>query len=86
MMTKKSSTPQTRVKTKTRLSPLEEQVVRMRHGLRAPESLVLEQRGEGNPELTAELAQIEQRALSAAGARHSSAKRKIVGSLRRKHR
>ena len=48
MMTKKtqSTKTKTRAKTKTKLTPLEEKVVRMRHGLRAPDTLELEQVGQ----------------------------------------
>lgn len=80
-MTKK--TTKTRVKTKT-LTPLEEKVVRMRHGLRAPDTLVLEQVGQDNPEVAQKLAEIEQRALQAVGARSNPTKRKILNSLRNK--
>ena len=87
VMTKKTTTTRTRTETKTSiLSPLEEKVVRMRHGLRAPDSLVLEAMGQDNPETSAKLAEIEQRALSMVGTRQNTAKRDIVNSLKRKSR
>jgi hypothetical protein len=84
MTTKKRGTTKTRVKTAT-LSSMEEKVVRMRHGLRAPEGLVLETADQGNAELAAKLAEIERRVIAAAGARPSDTKRKIVSALRRKN-
>ena len=80
-MTKK--TTKTRVKTTT-LTPLEEKVVRMRHGLRAPDNLAIEYMGQDNPELAAQLAEIEERAIKAVGARNNPTKRKILKSLRNK--
>jgi hypothetical protein len=68
------------------LTPAEEQVVRMRRGLRAPGGLVLEHKAQGNLELKAKLDAIERRVLAAAGARSSPAKRKIVSTLRQKNR
>jgi len=81
---KKSSTTQVETTQTTTLTPLEEKVVRMRHGLRAPESLVLEQVGQDDPEVAAKLAEIEQRALTMVGARSNPIKRRIVGQLRQK--
>jgi len=78
-----TQTTKTRVQTTT-LTPLEEKVVRMRHGLRAPDGLLLEQVGQDDPEVAAKLAEIEQRALQAVGVRNNPTKRKIVDSLRRK--
>lgn len=68
------------------LSPLEEKVVRMAHGLPAPNDLILEHMGQGNPELTAKLAAMEKRLLATVGARSNDTKRKIVNTLRRKQR
>ena len=85
MMSKKQgNTTQVTTRTTT-LDPLEEKVVRMRHGLRAPDTLELEMQGEGNPELQAKLVELEKRALSAVGARNNATKRKIVNKLRNKH-
>ena len=86
MTTKKGKTERTEVRTTTKLSPMEEQVVRMREGLRAPDDLVLEQKGAGHPEIAAQLRAIEERALAMVSARSSPAKRHIVSALRRKHR
>jgi DNA-directed RNA polymerase sigma subunit (sigma70/sigma32) len=73
----------TQVETKERvLTAAEEKVVRMRHGLRAPDSLVLEQLGQDHPETAAKLAEIEQRALAAVGARSNPSKDRIVKALR----
>ncbi len=69
--------------TKT-LSGLEENIVRMRHGLTVPEEHQLDTKAGGNEALMAELMEIEQRALSEVGSRSNAAKRKIIGALRRK--
>jgi hypothetical protein len=84
MMTKKRSGTKTRVKTTT-LTPAEEKVVRMRHGLRAPDGLMLDTQASGNPELSAQLAEIERKVIAAAGARPSDTKRKIVNALKKKN-
>lgn len=84
-MIKGKTTRRTRVQTQqVGLTSIEEKVVRMRHGLAAPSDMVLEQKGDGNPELTAELRAIEERALAAVGARNSASKRKIVNAIKRK--
>ena len=44
-----------KVKTKTKLTPLEEKVVRMRHGLRAPDTLELEQVGQDDSVIAEEV-------------------------------
>jgi DNA-directed RNA polymerase sigma subunit (sigma70/sigma32) len=80
-MSKELRHTQTQVETIT-LSPLEEKVVRMRHGFAAPGDLILEQMGQGHPETQERLREIERRALVAAGPRHGSTKRKIVSALR----
>ena len=67
MMSKKKGATRTQVTT-TVLSPLEEKVVRIRHGLRAPDGLVLEAVGQDDPEVAAKLAEIEARALATVGA------------------
>jgi DNA-directed RNA polymerase sigma subunit (sigma70/sigma32) len=85
MMTAKETTGRTQVKTQsTTLTPLEEKVLRMRRGLRAPDSLVLEQIGQDDPLIAEQLRAIEERAIVAVSARKSPAKRKIVKALRRK--
>ncbi len=86
MNKRKAATTTERTTVRTSLSPLEEKVVRMRHGLRAPESMALEHQGEGNPELMAKLEEIERRVLAAASARQNPTKSKIIGSLRAKSR
>lgn len=68
--------------TTTTLTPLEEKVVRMRRGLRAPETLMLGTAAEGHPEAEAALAEMEQRFLAEAGPRTNAAKHKIVNALR----
>lgn len=85
MMTRKKKNETTKVRTRT-LTPLEEKVVRMRHGLTAPDDLVLEAVGQDNPETTAQIREIEERALAAVSARKSPAKRRIVRALRSKNR
>ena len=85
MMTNQRGKTTTKVTTET-LTPLEEKVVRMRYGLRAPDGMVLEQLGEGQPEVAEQLAEIERRALAAVGARTNPSKRKIISALRRKDR
>lgn len=85
MMTLSKKTGRTTVHTET-LTPLEEKVVRMRHGLTAPNDLVLEQVGQDDSVIAAELRDIEERAIAAVSARKSPAKSKIVSALRRKQR
>tara|TARA_B100000959_G_C14761785_1_gene533675 strand:+ start:410 stop:673 length:264 start_codon:yes stop_codon:yes gene_type:complete len=72
---------QTRTKTKT-LTPLEEKVIRMRRGLKAPVNMALSRADEGHPELTSQVDVIEQRILEAAGTRSNPTKQKIVRALR----
>jgi DNA-directed RNA polymerase sigma subunit (sigma70/sigma32) len=84
-MKRKQTVNVTEVKTQT-LTPIEEKVVRMRFGLAAPDSLVLERVGQDKPEIAAKLAELEQRALSAVGPHTNPAKRKIVNALRRTNR
>lgn len=86
MMNKKQPFGTTERTTERRgtLTPLEEKVVRMRRGLRAPASLALEHASGGDPELRAKLDAIEKRALAAAGPRSTSVKRKIISTLRHK--
>jgi DNA-directed RNA polymerase sigma subunit (sigma70/sigma32) len=88
MMTKKTTktktkTQRTKVKSTT-LTPLEEKVVRMRHGLRAPDTLELEQVGQDDDVIAEQLRAMEERALTAVSARRSPAKRHIVKALRHK--
>ena len=85
MMTRTKKPMKTAVETQTTtLTALEEKVVRMRHGLKAPVSMVLDQVGQANPDVAAKLLAIEERALAAVSARTSPAKRKIVTALKRK--
>ena len=85
MNSSNTKTQRTQVQTRTTtLSPMEEKVVRMTQGLRAPDSLELEWMGNDNPELAAQLAEIEEKAFAAVGARENPAKDKIVRQLRRK--
>ena len=85
MMTRTKKTNSTAVKTQTTtLTALEEKVVRMRHGLKAPADLVLEQVGQDNAEVAAKLRAIEERAIAMVSARVSPTKRKIVSALKRK--
>jgi hypothetical protein len=86
MMTRqrKSSGTTERVRVKTGLTGLEEQVVRMRHGLKAPAELTLEDKAGDNLGLRAELRAMEQRALQAVAGKMSPTKRKIVSALRSK--
>jgi DNA-directed RNA polymerase sigma subunit (sigma70/sigma32) len=84
MMTKKSTKTGTTVKTDTTLTPLEEKVVRMRHGLRAPDTLELEQIGQDDPVIADQLRAMEERALAAVSARRSPTKRRIIKALRSK--
>ena len=87
MMTENKTATRTRTETTTTtLTPLEEKVVRMRHGLPAPDTHVLEQVGQDHPETAAQLAEMERNALSMAGARNNPAKRSIINSLKRKSR
>lgn len=74
----------TSVTTRT-LTPLEEQVVRMRRGYRAPHDVELERKAPMGTEAYAQIEAIERRALAMAGARKSDTKRRIVDSLTRKH-
>ncbi len=85
MMTKQRSTTKTEVRTTT-LTPLEEKVVRMRHGYTAPATMELKQVGQEFPDTAAELAQMEQKFLSAVGPRSNTKKRRIISQLRRKSR
>ena len=86
-MTKpKSVTTTERTTVKTTLSSVEEKVIRMRHGLAAPDSLVLEHQGNGNPELMAKLEAMERRVMAMNGARKTSVKSRIVSALRDKNR
>ena len=73
----------TKTKT-TQLSPLEEKVVRMRHGLKAPNDMQLESLTETYPDLADELQAIERNALETVAARSNPTKRKIIGALRSK--
>jgi len=57
----------TETRTTTGIEPAEEKVVRMRHGFRAPDDLVLEQVGQDNPDVAAKLREIELRALEMSG-------------------
>ncbi|OGQ80749.1 MAG: hypothetical protein A2289_16015 [Deltaproteobacteria bacterium RIFOXYA12_FULL_58_15] len=85
MMTTKKNSGRTEVKTETQiLTPLEEKVLRMRHGLKAPDSLVLEQVGQDDEVIADELRAMEMRAIAAVSARTSPAKRKIVKALKHK--
>jgi len=87
MMTRAKKSIETAVQTKTKtktLTALEEKVVRMRHGLKAPADLVLEQVGQEDEAVAAKLRAIEERAIAAVSARMSPAKRKIVSALKRK--
>lgn len=85
MMTTSKKSGRTQVATEsTTLTSLEEKVVRMRRGLRAPDSLTLERADGGNAEVAAKLAEIEQRALAHTVAPTSATKRKIVEALRTK--
>ena len=68
------------------LTPLEEKVVRMRYGLKAPRSLVLERHDSGDPRVSAELDAIERRAVASVAAQPSTTKSKIVSALRKKTR
>ncbi|MBI3179336.1 MAG: hypothetical protein HYZ27_06715 [Deltaproteobacteria bacterium] len=87
MMTpRKEKSGRTEVSTKTSLTALEEKVLRMRRGLKAPTSLALEQVGQGHPEVAAKLKAIEERALAMVSARSNPAKRRIVSALRRQER
>jgi DNA-directed RNA polymerase sigma subunit (sigma70/sigma32) len=80
------ATIDTKTRTRTRtLTATEEKVVRMRHGLRAPDSMKLEQVGTEHPETAAMLASIEKRAIAAVGTRNNPTKRKIVSALRGKN-
>jgi DNA-directed RNA polymerase sigma subunit (sigma70/sigma32) len=75
-------------KTSTKTSTLttnEEKVVRMRHGLRAPDTMKLEQVGNDHPETRSMLASMEKRALAAVGTRTNPTKRKIISALRGKN-
>ena len=58
---------ETRTQSATGIDPVEERVVRMRHGFRAPDGMALEQVGQDNPELAAKLREIELRALEMSG-------------------
>ncbi len=85
MMTRSKKPTKTAVRTETQtLTALEEKVVRMRYGLTAPKTLVLEQVGQEDDELAAKLRALEERAIAAVSARQSPVKRKIVSELKRK--
>jgi DNA-directed RNA polymerase sigma subunit (sigma70/sigma32) len=73
----------TKVRTQT-LTAIEEKVVRMRHGLRAPADHNLEAVGRENPEVWAQLEAMERRALEAVGSRGGASKRNIISKLRTK--
>ena len=86
-MTTKTKTEVVETKTKiqeTTLTPLEEKVLRMRRGLPIPDDTALEFLGTGDPELSAQLAEIERRAIEAVGARNTAVKRQVLKSLRHK--
>ena len=86
-MTTKTQIELVETQTKTRettLTPLEEKVLRMRHGVSVPDNTPLEYPGTEDPELNAKLAEIERRAIEAVGARSNTTKRQILQSLRRK--
>jgi hypothetical protein len=86
-MNKSKHAQGTQVTTRTTtLSPAEEKVVRMRHGLRAPDDLILERLGAGNPELEAKIAEMEAKVLRAVGTRNNPVKRRIVQALKDKRR
>lgn len=86
-MTKSRNVQETQVTTRTTtLSPTEEKVARMRLGLRAPNDLILDRLGAGNPELMAKIAEMEARVLRAVGTRNNPTKRRIVQALRDKKR
>ena len=68
----------------TRLTPLEENVLRMRRGVALPDDTPIEFLGAENPELSAQLAEIERRAIEAVGARNTPTKRQVLQTLRRK--
>ena len=85
MTTRTKKTGRTQVTTRTTtMTALEEKVLRMRHGLTAPLNMALEQVGQDNPAVAAQLKAIEERAMAAVSARATPAKRKIVSALRRK--
>ena len=84
-MTKQTVRTTTQVRTET-LTPLEEKVVRMRHGLGAPETLELGMQAQGNAELAAKLADMERRALAHGARVEPDAKSRIVSALRKKSR
>ena len=85
MNTRTKKTGRTEVRTtSTTLTALEEKVLRMRYGSKAPETLVLEQVGQDSPKVAAEIRAIEERALAAVSARGNPTKRKIVAALRKK--
>ena len=86
-MSKSRHVEKTQVTTRTTtLSATEERVARMRFGLRAPNDLILDRLGAGNPELEAKIAEMEARVLRAAGTRDNPVKRRIVQALRDKKR
>jgi DNA-directed RNA polymerase sigma subunit (sigma70/sigma32) len=53
--------------TTSALEPVEEKVIRMRHGLPAPDRMALERVGEAHPETQRALREIELRALERSG-------------------
>jgi DNA-directed RNA polymerase sigma subunit (sigma70/sigma32) len=60
----------TRVLTKTSLDPTEEKVIRMRHGLGAPDDMPLARVGQDRADVAEQLRQIELRALERSGRLH----------------
>lgn len=65
----KTDTPAPGVETKTvaRIGPEEEKVLRMRHGIVAPDSLPLDRVGQDDPEVAARLREIELEAYRQSG-------------------
>lgn len=86
MMSKRKSAGSTERIVERELTSLEEQVVRMRKGLKAPHGLELDHKAGRNAALEAKLDAIERRVIEAAGARSNPTKRKIVSALRHKGR
>lgn len=81
-MTKERTRTATQVRTEA-LTALEEKVVRMRHGFRAPATLELGTQDHGNADVAAQLAAIERRALE--HGTKGNAKSRIVSALRQKN-
>ncbi len=88
MMTRRKTSTKTQHVTakEVSLTHLQEQVVRMRRGLKAPLDLTLEHKAGANTALKAKLDEIERRVLAAAGTRQNPTKRKIISALRSKRR